>query len=366
MKKRLLFCAYNLDLGGVEQALVNLLNLIDKDKYEITLVLEKKEGLFLDQLNSEIKVKEVKVSSQKNILIRKLINFYRKFKWVIFNYNKYDFSCCYTTYSLSSNLIARVSSKNNALYIHNDYTKIYNKKKLSKIYKLYNVNKFLRLIFVSNESKNNILKIFPYIKDKSFVINNFIDLNKIEKLSKESTNLKKDLLYKDFMFIGRIDEHQKKLSRMIDLFYEFNKRNLKYRLYIIGDGPDKNIIQKKIEEKKLEKIVFLLGKKKNPYPYIKFTDYILFTSDYEGFPVVYNEAIYLNKLIFSTIDASDDDIKLSNGYGIIIPKEIIKMADIIEKTIDDNIKPKKHNYIVSYESRMNKLESIFDYEIGRK
>ena len=51
-KKKLLFAAYNLDLGGIEKALINLLNLIDYNKYEVTLVLEKKEGIFLNQLNN--------------------------------------------------------------------------------------------------------------------------------------------------------------------------------------------------------------------------------------------------------------------------------------------------------------------------
>ena len=45
MKKKLLFFAYDLNIGGIEKALINLLNILDKDKYDITLMLEKKEGV---------------------------------------------------------------------------------------------------------------------------------------------------------------------------------------------------------------------------------------------------------------------------------------------------------------------------------
>ena len=62
MKKRLLFTAYNLDLGGIENSLINLLDVIDYDKYEVTLILEKKEGIFLDRINKNVIIKEVKVS----------------------------------------------------------------------------------------------------------------------------------------------------------------------------------------------------------------------------------------------------------------------------------------------------------------
>ena len=53
--KKLFFSAYNLDLGGIETALVTLLNELAKDdKYEITLALERKEGIFLDEINPNI------------------------------------------------------------------------------------------------------------------------------------------------------------------------------------------------------------------------------------------------------------------------------------------------------------------------
>ena len=72
--KKLLFSAVTLDVGGIETALVTLLNYLAQE-YEITLVLEKKQGLFLDTLNKKIKVIEYTPNNNKIIFIRKAINY---------------------------------------------------------------------------------------------------------------------------------------------------------------------------------------------------------------------------------------------------------------------------------------------------
>ena len=54
--KKILFAAYSLDLGGIETALVTLINYLAKKQYDITLVLEKKEGIFLDTMDKNIKI----------------------------------------------------------------------------------------------------------------------------------------------------------------------------------------------------------------------------------------------------------------------------------------------------------------------
>ena len=78
MKKKVLLCSYNLDIGGIETSLVNLLNKIDLNKYEITLLLEEKEGIFLKSIPKDIKVIEYKTSDCKNIIFRKIIKILAK------------------------------------------------------------------------------------------------------------------------------------------------------------------------------------------------------------------------------------------------------------------------------------------------
>ena len=115
MKKKLLFTAYSLDIGGIESALVNLLNYIDYDKYKVCLVLEKMSGDLLKKVNKIVQISEYRVSNNKNIIFRKAINLIHQLSFFLKNYHKYDFSCCYATYSFSCNKLARLASKNNSI-----------------------------------------------------------------------------------------------------------------------------------------------------------------------------------------------------------------------------------------------------------
>ena len=74
MKKNILIASYNLDFGGIETSLINLLKNINFNKYKVTLVLEKKEGVFLKDVPKDVVIKEYNVSDAKNFLFRKIVN----------------------------------------------------------------------------------------------------------------------------------------------------------------------------------------------------------------------------------------------------------------------------------------------------
>ena len=179
-KKNLLFTDNNLKIGGIETAQINLLNRIDYKKYNVTLVLEEKKGELLSNVPKEVNIIEVKVSNNRIVVLRKLINVTRKLIFKILNYNNYDFSCCYTTYSYSSNKLALMSSTNTAFYVHSDYSNVYNNEKdFREFFDTRNINEFKNIIFVSNESRDSFLKYYKKLEKKTHVFKNFIDINNI-------------------------------------------------------------------------------------------------------------------------------------------------------------------------------------------
>lgn len=362
MKKKLLFCSYDLNVGGIENALLNLLNNINFKKYDVTLLLERKQGIFLDRVPKNIKIIEYKVSENKNVLIRKFINLCKQIKWIIFNYNRYDFSCCYATYSLPCNLISRVSSKNCIIYIHSNYKYVYNNdiNKLKEFFNQRNLDKFRKIVFVSNESKNDLCKIYPQITNKSIVINNLVNSKKILELSEKKVNVDKPKNKKTFVFVGRFEEKSKRLTRLIKVFSLLNKKLSNIELWMIGNGSDYELVEKIIKKEKLESIIKLFGEQENPYPYMKLADYVILTSDYEGFPVVYNEAIVLNKTIITTIDVSDDYIQIPNKFGYVVSKDELEMANEICEILSNNIKLETLNFENINKEKIVKLEKIFD------
>ncbi len=356
MKKRLLFTSYSLDIGGMETALLNLLNNINYDKYEVVLVLEKKEGIFLNEINKNVIVQEVKVSNCKIGLFRKIINYYRKYKFKRHNKNKFDFSCCYATYSYSANKLALIGSENTMLYVHNNYKDLYqnDEEKIREFFNTRSIDKFKHIAFVSKESKKDFEEYYPSLKDRTVVFNNFIDVDKIKRLSKEKIEEKKSD-GKLFVFVGRLDEKHKKLSRAIELIENIDNTYL----WIVGDGPDKDKYEQMVKDKKLDKRIKFLGKKKNPYPYMLLSDFVILTSDYEGFPVIYLESLALNKQIMTTIPVSDDKLDIRD-HSYIISKDINKMIEEVKAIIE---KPKKFNKVDIegiQKERIIELEKLFN------
>ena len=357
-KKELLFTGVNLDIGGIEKSLVNLVNKIDKDKYRVTIILEEKDGELLETLDKSILVKRFKVSNNKNKVVRKVVNLLRRCTYAIFNYHIYDFSCCYATYSYSGNKITRLSSLNNSIYVHSDYSYIYpDLEDFRCFFDTRNIYDFRTIFFVSNESCRKFTKIYPGLKSRCLVFNNFIDVSEIEALSKEKISLSKPKGRTLFVFVGRLDDVSKKLGRAFKLVASLDKTIL----WVVGDGPSMEDYQKEVKKLGIEEKVVFLGSKTNPYPYMKKCDYLILTSNYEGFPVVYLEGLALKKKFITTIKVSDDVIKIGKNYGEVIPTNDKKMLEQVREIL--NSKDKKEitlNIEEIQNMRMEKLESIFD------
>ena len=352
-KKDLLFADKSMITGGIEKAQLNLLNNIDYKKYNVTVILEEKTGELLNKINNNVKIIELKVSNNNNVIIRKIINTYRKLIFKIFNYHNYDFSCCYTTYSYSSNKIAKIASSNNSFYVHSDYSNVYkDENDFRNFFDSRKVDEYKNIIFVSNESKKSFIKYYPELEEKTLVLNNFIDIEEIKEKSQEKIEKSKNNKTL-FVFVGRLDDTSKKLKRAIKLV-----EKLDIDLWIIGDGPDRGRYEEYAKELKVSNKITFFGKKSNPYPYIKEADYIILTSDYEGFPVIYQEAMVLRKNIITTINTSDDQINMKE-YAYIISKDekmINEVKDIISKTN----KTKEINFEEIQNKRRKQFEKLFN------
>lgn len=346
--KKLLFAAVNLDVGGIETALVTLLNYLAKqNQYEITLVLEKKEGLFLDALDKRISIIEYAPNNNKIVFFRKILNVLKQLQFKIKYKNKFDFSASYATYSNPAAFVARTASKNSVLWCHMDYLAQYNndKEKVKEFFKEKHYNKFKKLIFVSEKSRTTFLKVFPDMGKKAIHINNFINgeelVEKANEIIKETELLRNDNAI-IFLNVGRHDEKQKKLSRIIEatkLIKEDKTINKEIRIIFIGDGEDTRDYKKIVKKYGLEDTIYFLGKKKNPYPYFKIANYIILSSDYEGSPVVFTEAMTLNVPIITTNVAGAEQIK--DKYGIITDFKIEDIYNKMKLAINNQYKIKE-------------------------
>lgn len=363
MKKNILICSNNLCIGGIEKSLISLLKQIDYNKYNVDLLLESNEGELIKEVPKNVKIIEYKVYNLKNKLLQKTKNYLNQIIYTLKNKNKYDTSICFATYSYPANKISRISSKNSIIYVHSDYTKLYNENEFKEFINTRNFDKFKKIIFVSNESKNNFLKFYPNYINKSIVINNIVDTNLIKKQSKENIDIEFNKNNINLLFVGRLEETSKNITTQLKLINDLKEKILNIKLYIIGDGPNKEDYVNYIKENKLEKYITLLGQKLNPYPYIKKCDYLLLTSNYEGYPVIFNEANILEKDIISTIKISDEYTSIGDNFGYLISnnyKETLKVLEDI--LINKKHKQTKINIEDINNKRIKKLEEIFNEE----
>ena len=332
--KKVLFTSKNLEIGGMEKALLALINsLADTKKYQITLLLEEKKGVLLNNLNSSINVEEYKVSRCRFAFLRKAINFSHRFFWKLKNKNKYDFACCYATYSRICNKLTRIASTNNLLYVHSNYYDYYNHNAdlAKKLFDELNISKFTKVAFVSNEAKQGIATVYPELYDNFVVINNIFNYKSIESKMYEKVNYQKDKEKSLFLFVGRLEEESKQITRLIKAVDITKNFSDKFEVLIIGDGMNEEEYEKLIDDKNLNQYIKMLGSRENPYPYYLLADYIILVSNFEGFPVIYNEALFLNKPVLTTINCSDDAINIGTDLGIIMEKD---PEDISKKMLD--------------------------------
>ena len=357
--KKLLFAAHSLGLGGIETALITLLEELVKKEYEITLVLEKKEGIFLDTINPKIKIIEYTPSNNRIMPIRKIINLCKQLAFKFKYKNKFDFSAAYATYSLSNGFVARTASKNSALWVHIDYLtrNENNKEKTKKYYKELKCEEFNKIVFVSKEARNNFIKLFPHCDQKAIYCNNLIDGKKIINKSEEKiTEDKKDII--TFLNVGRHDERQKRLSKLIQVAEMLKKDGLNFRILFLGDGQDSNLYKEMVADKNLEETIIFIGKKKNPYPYYKISDCVVLTSDYEGYPVVFLESMILRKPIITT-NVSDYE-QIDGKYGVVTSKDVKDIYNAMKNFIQNGFELKEEfDYQKYNEEMIQNLEKLF-------
>lgn len=355
--KNILFSAYSMDFGGIETALITLLKYL-APKYNITLVLERKQGVFLEKVPDNVNIITYEASNNKNKIIRKISNCIRQLKFKQKYKNKFDFSACFATYSYPCSFVARTSSENSALWVHNNYMNFYNDdvKQYKYFFNKLNIDEYKKIIFVSDLDRKTFIAHFPNCSKKALTCNNLIDYETIlEKSNEKVTDLKKSDKA-TFINIGRHDEKQKRLTRIIDATRRLNKEGYKFRVILVGKGSATKQYQDFAKD--LKNIVFL-GAKKNPYPYLKLSDCFLLSSQFEGYPVVIVESQILGKPIVTT-DISDAKKDIDGQYGIVVKNSSEGVYQGMKQFLDEGFKPQEFSPEKFNQEILEKLERIIE------
>ena len=216
-------------------------------------------------------------------------------------------------------------------------------------------------IAVSNKVSESYQK--KYGVSRITVINNVIDDQKIIK----KAEIKEDISFSNeqlnFISVGRLD-----YSKNYEMLFRVVKRLINdgydFKTYIIGDGAERENLNAMIKKDNMADSFILLGRKDNPYPYVKKSDLFLLSSRYEGLPTVIIEALILHVPCLSTEVAGIHEI-LNSSIGVISENNEEKFYIELKKLLDDKEKIKRlkdnlKDYKYDNESIIESVEKILD------
>ncbi|EOU1828479.1 glycosyltransferase [Clostridium perfringens] len=318
-KKKILFVQETLEGGGAEKVLIDILNNFDYSKFSVDLLLLKNTGIYIKDLNKNVKKTYLYNKSTINLLDkikdnlykRFLIRYFSNFLLTLKTKRNYDTIISFLE-GPSSQFVSKINCNAQKIaWVHTDLRQL-RRSSIKDERRIY--SKFNKIVCVSNEVKNGLNEMYPFTTKKSQVIYNLIDTKNIIEKSFEDI---------DFVFnginlvsVGRLIE-----SKRFDLIIKAHKnvldRGIKQNLIILGDGPLKKELKDLTKKLGVNNSVKFLGFIDNPYPYIKKSNIYIMASEYEGLPLVICEALALKKLIISTKCTGPKEI-LKNGSGILV------------------------------------------------
>lgn len=366
MKKKLLFVYDYMMVGGTTTALLSLLGSLDKDKYDIDLLLYKKGGPLYDKIPSNVNVlKEAQEKSFLPEIIRKLfISFFtgrifcslyyylknrknpsKTLKMAIWqgsetahvtisrkSEKEYDavvgFIESWGAHYAVSN---KVKAKKRIIWIHPDIDKSYMIAEIDK--KMY--KKADSIVTVSKECRDNLARHLKEFDKKIIHLENIIPKDEIIIKSKEEINFKPQKEKINMITVCRITYYDKGLDRVLEAMKKLKEEDKLKNIcwYLCGDGPDRKNMEEFVKENSLEDYVKFLGKQINPFPYLLKMDLFILPSRYEGKPMAVSEASVLGVPSAVTSYAAATE-QIENGIdGIIMENSQQGIYEFLEKLV---------------------------------
>ena len=400
-KPRIFIVMHYMEIGGAETALIGLLNALDPNRVEVDLFLHDLRGEMMQFIPEWVNL--LPQIPKYSVLERPIVELVKRGFWGIAaarlwakwlsqkaykrsgstlenNGGLDKMSKCTTpllpkinqsvTYDLAISFLTphrivaeKVKAKKKIAWIHTDYTRVWvDAEDELKVWQKYDY-----VASISGDVTNTFLQVFPSLAPKIVEIENTLSPTFVRKRA-ELQNVDKEIRHEGtitLLSVGRFSD-AKNYDNVPDICKRLiNETKLNIKWYIIGYGGDEALIRQKIKEAGMEEHVILLGKRSNPYPYIKACDIYVQPSRYEGKSVTVREAQMLCKPVVVTNYPTAPSQIRSGIDGVIVPMDNEGCANGIAEVICD--KPlqeriiahlKTHDY--GNESEVEKIYTLIN------
>lgn len=400
-KPRIFIAMHYMEIGGAETALVGLLNALDPARVDVDLFLYDHRGEMMQFIPEWVNL--LPQIPKYSVLERPIVELVKRGFWGIAaarmwakwlsqkaykrsgstlenNGGLDKMSKCTTpllpkinqsvTYDLAISFLTphrivaeKVKAKKKIAWIHTDYTRVWvDAEDELKVWQKYDY-----VASISGDVTNTFLQVFPSLAPKIVEIENILSPSFVRKRA-ELQDVDKEIRHEGaitLLSVGRFSD-AKNYDNVPDICKRLiNKTKLNIRWYIIGYGGDEDLIRQKIKEAGMEDHVILLGKRSNPYPYIKACDIYVQPSRYEGKSVTVREAQMLCKPVVVTNYPTAPSQIRSGIDGVIVPMDnegcAHGLAEVIcDKPLQERIIAhlKTHDY--GNESEVEKIYTLIN------
>lgn len=350
--KKVLIMQPQMRVGGVEKVLLTILKYINKDKFDITLLLLNKCEVWDDLIPKEVKVRYIfnKHPSEFGPINNRIYKYGRMIvpKWFIRKFiikEKYDVCISFhepMIYFLRGSMGKKIA------WIHADYStvktlpEIKQLKKQNGILGKYIWNRRLKvydicdeIICVAKSAKEGFIEKFNYNEDKVRYKYNPNDVKEI--VAKSNENIDYELSdFINFCSVGRLS-YEKSLQRIINASKKLKSEGFKFKYFIIGDGEERYKLEQLVNQYNLQDYIVFVGYENNPYKYISKCDFLASSSLYEALSTVATESIILGVPVVTTDCSGMKEIFGDTKAGLIVKNDDESMYYGIKQVMSDKV-----------------------------
>lgn len=355
-RKKLLFVCYGLGIGGIETCLVNLLNALPESRFQIDMLLmnpeyESKERIrtsvrYLDAfryvMNTTDTMRQIK--EHGGILkcpgkflsyccfrmrVKLQLNAWKSFKKLP---DHYDIAVAYSQNDYSPYyVIDKVDADRKVMWYHNGaYEKTGKKYERDKRY----YEKFDFIVAVSSDCKKVLQTKFEFPEGKLIVLRNICDASAVREKADMFIPSSFDNNYFHLVTVGRMTK-EKGPDLAVEVCKRLCDKGLPIKWHWVGDGNQREAIEKKVAEYGLQKHFIFEGNQVNPYPYIKSADVYVQPSYYEAYSTTVTEAKVLQKPIVVTDVGGMRDQLIDGKIAKIVSISVEQIEDAILSLLKD-------------------------------
>lgn len=376
MKKTLLFAIHYLELGGAERSLIGLLEALDYNRVDVDLFVYNHRGELMKMIPPQVHIlpeipeyaqierplKEVLRDGYLRIVMARLKAKRQFARYAKRNHPK-DGSAVFSyvaqsvapflppiapekEYDLAISFLAphdivlkKVCAKKKVAWIHTDYSQI----DINQALELPVWSAYDKIVSISPDVMRAFLEVFPSLEHKIVEIPNVLSPKLVRERSESisfeeiAREMPREKGVVNLLSVGRFSA-AKNYDNVPDICRSILNEGLSVRWYIIGYGGDEALIRRNIQEAGMGDRVILLGKKENPYPYMKACDIYVQPSRYEGNSVTVREAQILEKPVVVTAYPTVSSQVEDGVDGVIVPLDNAGCADGIARLIADRAK----------------------------